>query len=87
MTLKSDPNFEEKLSFCLKNDMINLLNFKASSGKSENLHFQGLILSKVCYVWDKKNTGFTPNMDGWCSFLDTLAIALMYIFSLNLIHS
>ena len=55
MTLKSDPNFEEKLSFCLKNDMINLLNFKASSGKSENLHFQGLLLSKVCYVWD---TGF-----------------------------
>ena len=54
MTLKSDPNFEEKLSFCLKNDMINLLNFKASSGKAENLHFQGLLLSKVCYVWDKK---------------------------------
>ena len=54
MTLKSDPNFEEKLSFCLKNDMINLLNFKASSGKSENLHFQGLLLSKVYYVWDKK---------------------------------
>ena len=54
MTLKSDPNFEEKLSFCLKNDMINLLNFKVSSGKSENLHFQGLLLSKVCYVWDKK---------------------------------
>ena len=50
MTLKSDPNFEEKLSFCLKNDMINLLNFKVSSGKSENLHFQGLLLSKVCYV-------------------------------------
>ena len=27
MTLKSDPNFEEKLSFCLKNDIRNLMNF------------------------------------------------------------
>ena len=64
MTLRSGRNFEEKLSFCLKNDMINLVNFKESSGKSENLHFQGLLLSKVCYVRDKKNTGFTPNMEG-----------------------
>ena len=39
MTLKSDPNFEERLFFCLKNDMINLMNFNASSGKPENLHF------------------------------------------------
>ena len=39
MTLKSDSNFEEKLTFCLKNDMRNLVNFNLSSGKSENLHF------------------------------------------------
>ena len=39
MTLKSHPNFEEKLTFCLKNDMKNLINFNANSGKSENLHF------------------------------------------------
>ena len=47
MTLKTDPNFEEKLTFCLKNDMKNLVNFKASSGKSANVHFDGLLLSKV----------------------------------------
>ena len=41
MTLKTDPNIEEKLTFCLKNDM---RNFNASSGKSENLLFDGLIL-------------------------------------------
>ena len=35
-TLKSDPNFEETLTFCLKNNMRNLVNFSASSGNSEN---------------------------------------------------
>ena len=39
MTLKEDPNFEEKLTFYLKNDIRNLVNFNRSSGKSENLHF------------------------------------------------
>ena len=50
MTLKSDPDFEEKLTFCLKNDMRNLVNFNTSSGKSGNLHFDGLLLSKVYNV-------------------------------------
>ena len=54
MTLKNDPNFVEKLTFSLKNDMRNLVNFNASSGKSENIHFNGLLLSKVCNVWDEK---------------------------------
>ena len=39
MTLRKDRNFEEKLTFYLKNDMRNLVNFNLSSGKSENLHF------------------------------------------------
>ena len=34
-------------------DMRNLVNFNASSGKSEILHFDVLFLSKVYYVWDK----------------------------------
>ena len=54
MTLKSDPNFEGKLTFCFKNDMANLGNFNASSGKSENLHFDGQYLWKVCNVLVKK---------------------------------
>ena len=44
MTLKKDQNFEQKLAFYLKNDMRNLVNFNLSSGKSENLHFDGLLL-------------------------------------------
>ena len=47
MTLKSNPNFKEKLTICLKNDMRNLMNFNSSSGKSENLHSDGILLSKV----------------------------------------
>ena len=45
MTLKSDAKFEEKLKQEKKNDMRNLVNFNASSGKYENLHFDVLLLS------------------------------------------
>ena len=45
---------QEKLTFCLKNDMRNLVNFNTTSDKSENLHFDGVLLSKVCNVWAKK---------------------------------
>ena len=54
MTLKGDPNFEETLTFCLKNDMRNLANFNASSGKCENLHFDWLRLFQL-----KKYRGFS----------------------------
>ena len=50
MTLRNDPNFEEKLTFCLKKDMRNLVNFNASSGKSQYLYFDGILLLKVCNV-------------------------------------
>ena len=54
MTLKSDTKFEEKLTCGLKNDMRNLMNFHPTTKKFENLHFDGLFLSKVCNVWAKK---------------------------------
>ena len=44
MTLKKDPNFKEKLTFYLKSDMRNLVNFNLNSGKSENLYFDGVLL-------------------------------------------
>ena len=44
MTLKSDAKFEEKLTVGSKNDMGNLVNFNANSGKSENLHLDVLPL-------------------------------------------
>ena len=50
MTLKSDANFEEKMTFGLKNGMKNLLNFHASIRKYENLYFDGLLLLKVCNI-------------------------------------
>ena len=39
MTMKGDAKFEGELTRVLKNDIRNLVNFDASSGKSENLHF------------------------------------------------
>ena len=49
MTLKSDAKLEEKLILGSKMTS-NLVNFNASSGKSENFHFDGLLLQKVCNV-------------------------------------
>ena len=54
MTLKSGTKFEEKLTCGLKNDMRNLMNFHPTTKKFENLHFDGLFLSKVYNVRAKK---------------------------------
>ena len=45
MTLKSDAKFKEELALGSKNDMRNLVNFNASSSKSENFYFDVLLLS------------------------------------------
>ena len=47
MALKGDAKFNGKLTCGLKNDIRNLVNFHASSWKSENLHFGGFLLSKA----------------------------------------
>ena len=44
MTPKGDAKIEEKLTLGSKNDMRNLMNFNASSGKSGNLYFDVLLL-------------------------------------------
>ena len=49
MRVESDAKFEEKLALGFKNDMTNLVNFNGSSGKSENLHFDVLLLS-IAYM-------------------------------------
>ena len=54
MTLMSDTKFEEKLALGSKNDMTNLVNFNASKDKSENLHFDVLLLSIAYKVSAKK---------------------------------
>ena len=54
MTLKGDAKFRGKLFRGLKNDIRNLVNFHVSSRKSENLHFEGLLLSKAYKVLDEK---------------------------------
>ena len=77
MTLKSEAKFEEKLTLGFKNDMRNLLNFNVSSGKSENLHFDGLVLSKVYYVWAKNyRRVMSHNSDAifaWCNRVEAVS--------------
>ena len=50
MTLKSDAKFEEKLTRGLENDRRNLANFHQSTQSLKNVHFNGLILTKVYNV-------------------------------------
>ena len=47
MTLKGDAKFKGKLTCDLKNDIMKLVNFHASSQKSKSLQFDGLLLSKA----------------------------------------
>ena len=54
MTLKGDAKFRRKLTNGLKNDLRNLVNFRASSRKSVNLNFDGLLLSKAFKDLDEK---------------------------------
>ena len=54
MTLKSNAKVEVKLTLDSKNDMRNLVNFNASSGKSGNLHVDVLLLSIAFKVSAKK---------------------------------
>ena len=54
MTLKDDAIFKEKLTSGLENDIRNLVDFHGNSRKSENLHFDGLLLSTAYKVSAKK---------------------------------
>ena len=52
--MKGDAKFNRKLTRGLKNDMRILVKFHVTSRKSENLHFDGLLLSKPYKVLDEK---------------------------------
>ena len=46
MTLKSDTKFKEKLIFCFKDDMKNLVNFHPTTQKTENFFSMGSFCPK-----------------------------------------
>ena len=50
MTMKNDTKFEEELTCRFEIDMRNLTNFDLGTQKSQNLHFNGLVLNKVYNV-------------------------------------
>ena len=47
---ESDVRFEEKLALGSKSDMRNLVNFDGRSGKSENVHFDVVLLFLIAYI-------------------------------------
>ena len=84
MTLKGDAVFKEKLTHGLKNDIRNLINFHASSRKSESWHYDGLLFSKAYKVLDDtvslqclmtlknypKKSSFLRNINFLCDVID-----------------
>ena len=54
MTLKGDAKCKGKLTCDFKNNIKNLNNVHASSRKSENLHFDWILLSKAYEDLDEK---------------------------------
>ena len=54
MTLKGVTKIKGKLSSGLKNNIKNLVNFHVNSRKSENLHFDRMLLSKAYKDLDEK---------------------------------
>ena len=50
MSLKSDGKFEEKLTFCLENDMRNFANFHQCIRKCQNWNFGKILLSKTINI-------------------------------------
>ena len=52
--------------FGSKNDMRNLVNFKESSGISEKLHFDVLLLSITYYAWAKIRGIMCHITEEWC---------------------
>ena len=55
MTPKGDAKLKGKLTRGLKNDIRNLVNFHANSRKSEDLHFDRMLLSKAYEYLDEKS--------------------------------
>ena len=54
MTLKDVGKFKRKLTYGLKKDIRSLVNFHASTWKSENLHFDWIHFSKAYKYLDEK---------------------------------
>ena len=54
MKLKRNAKFKGKLTRRLENDIKNLVGFYVSSRIFENLHFNGLLLSKAFEFLDEK---------------------------------
>ena len=57
MSMKNDTKFGKELTCQFKIDMRNLTNFDPSTRQSQNLHFNGLLLTKVYNVGAKKVQG------------------------------
>ena len=63
MTLKAYAIFKEKLTGGLTCDVRMLVNFHASSRKSENVHFDRFVFSKAYKVQIKKYRGAIMSHD------------------------
>ena len=68
MTLECDAKFEEKMTFGLENDMMNLTNFHQSIWNSQNWNFHWILLYNLENVWASNLRGGAMHCDNdkWC---------------------
>ena len=78
MTLKSDAKFEEKLTLGSKRnlELRNLVNFNASSGKSENLHFDVTFVESICLSQKSTEELHVITLKNDAKFVEELTCAL-----------
>ena len=78
MTLKNHAKFEGKLTLVSENDMRNLMNFNASSDKSENLHFDVVLLLSIAYKVSVKKVqkNYLMTLKNYPNFEEKLSFCL-----------
>ena len=70
MTMKNDTKIEEELTCCFETDR-NLMNMTEALRSLKNLHFNGLLVTKVKTVlrshlsWRKSDAKFEEKLDLW----------------------
>ena len=77
MKLKGDSKLKGKLTRSLRNGIRNLVSFHASSQKSENLHFDGLVLCKAYEVLGEKVQKIYVSWQ-WRGFKEKLILEKVY---------
>ena len=86
MTLKGDAKLKGKLTLGSKNHIRNLVNFNASSGKSENLHFALLSIAYKAQIKSTEETSLMTLKSGSLLSVMRDVSSVLFIWALYAIY-